>query len=73
MLKRQKEKVVLVFVSCKIGKKKVDKEKYNQFLEMLRECKCGMGALGGIARNGLYFVGCDDDEIVYLDPHYAQR
>ena len=32
-----------------------------------------MGIIGGFPKRALYIVGSEDDEVIYLDPHYVQQ
>jgi hypothetical protein len=31
-----------------------------------------MGIIGGVPGKGLYFVGAEDKNLIYLDPHFVQ-
>jgi hypothetical protein len=32
-----------------------------------------LGVIGGIPKKALYFIGRDNEDLIYLDPHYVQQ
>jgi hypothetical protein len=43
-----------------------------QLLNILN-IECSLGAIGGIPKKGLYFVGYENQDLLCLDPHYVQE
>lgn len=62
----------LIFVSVRLGIQKVAEEYYNSIKETFncREC---LGFIGGKENSAFYFIGYDNDNIFYLDPHFSQE
>lgn len=48
-------------------------ERYIPQLQQVLTWPQSIGIVGGRPSSSLYFVGCQDDQVLYLDPHQAQQ
>ena len=48
-------------------------ERYIPQLQQVLTWPQSIGIVGGRPASSLYFVGCQDDHVIYLDPHQAQQ
>jgi len=62
----------LIFVSVRLGISTIDNSYYSS-IKNLFNCKECIGFIGGKSNSASYFIGCDDVNILYLDPHYAKN
>jgi hypothetical protein len=64
-------KAVMILVPLRLGG-----EKFNTiYSDCIRKLFCTplcVGIIGGKPKHSMYFVGCQDDKLICLDPHYSQ-
>jgi len=63
---------VLVIVPLRLGMESVAKEHYKAIKSCFSsEIPQAVGILGGRPNQALYYVGHQDDELIFLDPHFV--
>ncbi|CDW77084.1 UNKNOWN [Stylonychia lemnae] len=64
-------KAALVVITMRLGLNKIEEEYFDTILECFSLPQC-VGILGGKPSFALYFVGHQDKQLIFLDPHYVQ-
>lgn len=65
-------KSILILVPTRLGTESYNPI-YSSTIKDLLSLTCCIGIIGGRPKHSLYFVGFQDDKLIYMDPHYSQR
>lgn len=65
------DRAVIILIPVRLGSEKTNPEYFNVAKSILSLEYC-IGIIGGKPKQACYFVGFQDDSLIYMDPHYCQ-
>lgn len=64
-------RAVVILIPVRLGGEKINPE-YFSFVKSILSLDYCIGIIGGKPKQAYYFVGFQDDSLIYMDPHYCQ-
>nr|XP_020458355.1 cysteine protease ATG4C [Monopterus albus] len=64
-------RAVIILIPVRLGGEKTNPE-YFDFTKSILSLEYCIGIIGGKPKQACYFVGFQDDSLIYMDPHYCQ-
>uniref|UniRef100_A0A671W6T3 Cysteine protease n=1 Tax=Sparus aurata TaxID=8175 RepID=A0A671W6T3_SPAAU len=64
-------RAVIILIPVRLGGEKTNPDYFN-FAKSILSLEYCIGIIGGKPKQACYFVGFQDDSLIYMDPHYCQ-
>lgn len=68
----EKWRGIVIFIPVRLGGEKFNPV-YTSCVKAIFAHPSTLGIIGGRPRHSLFFVGCQEDKLIYLDPHLCQE
>ncbi|TSL22079.1 Cysteine protease ATG4C [Bagarius yarrelli] len=64
-------RAVIILIPVRLGGERINPEYFN-FVKAILSLEYCIGIIGGKPKQAYYFIGFQDDSMIYMDPHYCQ-